>query len=699
MPTQNYRSALLSGSAFLVLAAAAQAQTPAASAAHGSAAGGPQATYLSPVVVEVELGDDPYSRPAAASRIGRDEIDQFGGQNLDDVLRATPGVFTRDSVQNPGIAVNIRGMEGSGRVNMMIDGVRQNFRFTGHEAQGFAYVDPAFIVGVDINRGAVSGAGGAGALAGSVNFRTIGVADLISKGKDWGALASATYGTNGTGWSESVAGAYRFSDSFAVAGGVSKRDPRDYKNGDGETVPHTGQDLTSGIVKLEFTPNADHSLKLGGILHGNEFYGNSYFQDVTSRQFTANYAYTPGKDWVDLRVNAYGSYVKMKYTGALTALTSVGRVIEDTGLGFDVSNTSRFRLGPVAVAANYGVEYFHDDVDVKNSDAVPDRGVNPSGKSSIASVFSTTTFTYGIADLSLGLRYDRFTLEGNGSVVAENPLGMPAGPYSLDREDGRLNPKVTLAFNPRPWLQPFVTYAEAFRAPTVSETLTGGNHPSASGGPRMSFFPNPFLEPEISKGWEIGANIRKNDVFVAGDRFRFKGNYFYNNVDNYVTANMAGGVHFFNNPGTSVVQGVELQGAYDAGFAFASLGYTYTHSDLPSQVNGFGAQSYLPDHIFTGTVGARFFDQHLTVGSRIYAVSKSYVGEINVAAGDDPHEKGYATVDLFANYLFDNGFELNANVTNLFDRSYTPALSTSPGSAGIDTGRGRTFLVTAKARF
>ncbi|BBK36297.1 hemin receptor [Allostella sp. ATCC 35155] len=692
MTSYRYRLALLSGAAPLVLASAVAAQTV------PSTGRSQPATYLSPVVVEAGPVEDPYAKPAATGRVGRDEIEQFGGNNLDDVLRAQPGVFTRDSVQNPGIAVNMRGLEGSGRVNMMVDGVRQNFRFTGHEAQGFAYVDPAFIVGVDINRGAVSGAGGAGALAGSVNFRTVGVDDLIAPGRSWGAQAATTYGTNGAGWAESAMGAVRLTDKVAVAGGISKRDSRSYRNGDGDKVPNTGQDIISGIMKLDLKAGDSHSLKLGANIYRNEFFANSYFQDVDSRQFTANYAYAPGSDLVDLRVNAYYNYVRMKYTGALSASSALGRVIEDGGFGGDVTNTSRFALGPVRVTASYGVEYFKDDVEVRNSDAVPDRGVNPSGESSIGSVFSTTTFSYGIADLVVGLRYDHFTANGTGSVVEGNPLGMPAGPYEVDRSEGRFNPKVTLAINATPWLQPFVTYGEAFRAPTVSELLTGGDHPSQQGGPRQSFFPNPFLEPEVSKGWEIGANIRRNDVLFAGDRLRFKGNYYYNRIDNYVTANLTGGVHFANNPGTSTVQGVELQGAYDAGVAFASFAYTFTDSELPSQVNGFGAQSYLPDHVASLTAGARFLDRALTVGGRINAVSESYVGEVNVAAGTDPHEDGYVTADLFANYQITENFELNANVTNLFDRAYSPALSTSPGVGGA-TGRGRTFLVTAKARF
>ncbi|NJO24012.1 MAG: TonB-dependent receptor plug domain-containing protein, partial [Sphingomonadales bacterium] len=120
-----------------------------------------------------------YTTPAAVSYAGKSEVGTFGQLDTGDVLRSMPGTFTRENPQNPGVAVNIRGLEGSGRVNMMIDGVRQNFRFTGHEAQGFAYVDPALLAGVDIARGAVSTVGGAGALVGTANLRTLDVDDIV----------------------------------------------------------------------------------------------------------------------------------------------------------------------------------------------------------------------------------------------------------------------------------------------------------------------------------------------------------------------------------------------------------------------------------------------------------------------------------------------------------------------------------------
>lgn len=265
------------------------------------------------------------------------------------------------------------------------------------------------------------------------------------------------------------------------------------------------------------------------------------------------------------------------------------------------------------VKAEYGAEYFHDDVDGKNN-LVPSNaaGVNGVGESSIAGVFSQTTWSHGIFDLITALRYDHYTIDGTFAAVANppSPIGLPPGNYALDRSEGRLNPKVTLAAQVTPWLQPYVTYAEAFRAPTIQESLLGGSHPS---GANVVFYPNPFLNPEISKGWEFGANIKVDGLIVNRDRFRFKADYFNNNIENYITGVFTafGQGVFENVPGLSNQQGVELQGMYDAGYVFGSLAYTYTHTNLPTQINGLGAQSYLPEHILVLTGGLRFLDQKL----------------------------------------------------------------------------------------
>lgn len=697
----KFRARLLTCTALVSIAlgsqaSAQQAQTNASAATEEATSSEP--TYLSPIIVTAGGGKNPYGVAGPTSEITADEIEQFGGKNLDDVLRATPGVFTRDNVQNPGVAVNIRGLEGSGRVNMMIDGVRQNFRFTGHEAQGFTYLEPAFLAGTDITRGYVSGVGGGNALMGAVNFRTWDIDDLIKDGKNYGGFVTATYGTNQAGWSEAAVGAYRFNDMFSVLGGISKRDAGNYENGDGVTVPYTESDVAAGLFKVQFTPNDEHRLELGANLFNDDFMANSYFQTVHSRTYNLSYSWDPASELIDFKINAYRNQVEMTYDRPLTVGSFSGRNIEDVGTGFDISNTSLFDLGEVQIKSNYGFEYFSDDYRVINSTAVPGAGVNGSGENANYSLFSSTTFSHGITDLTFGLRYDRSSLEGTGAVAAGNPLGMPTGAYSVDRSIGNLNPSVTLALKPTEWFNPYITYAHTSRPPTISETFAGGTHPGAG---VMRFFPNPFLEPEESKGWDIGANFTFDDLITAGDSLRLKANYFNNRIENYIVGSMTagGGFYFDNVPGTSKVQGIELQAAYDAGGYFGSLSYTHTESKLPSQVNGFGAQSYLPEDIFSATVGARFLDQRLTVGTRAYLVSESYIGDVNASLyGLPAYQSGYGLVDLFANYKLENGLEFSANVSNVFDKTYTPALSTSPGGP-TDTGRGRTFFITAKASF
>jgi hemoglobin/transferrin/lactoferrin receptor protein len=231
--------------------------------------------------------------------------------------------------------------------------------------------------------------------------------------------------------------------------------------------------------------------------------------------------------------------------------------------------------------------------------------------------------------------------------------------------------------------------------------MMGGSHPSTSGPPSPGFIANPNLKPEVAKTVEVGANIVRDGVVTADDSLQVKADVFMSKVENYITAQTAktGDLYFGNSPGISTITGFEIQAGYDAGVAFASASYSHTNTDLPSQVNGLGAQSFLPADIFAATLGTRWLEDHsLTMGGRYYAVSQSYIGTVNVSGGASPYAPGYQLVDLFANYKMQNGLELGANISNVFNVAYTPALSTTP-SLTVAAGRGRTFELTAKARF
>ena len=644
-----------------------------------------------------------YNAPAGITVVGGAELDTFGSVRVDNVLRAQAGTFSRESVNQPGIAVNIRGFEGMGRVNMMLDGARQNFRFLGHESSGFLYVDPQLLAGIDIQRGAISTVGGAGALSGSANFRTLGVEDIIMAGKDSGVLTSATWGSNGVGWSEMFAAAAR-TDTAGVAAAISHRNQGLYKNGDGQTVPFGDQDLLSGLAKIYIKPTPGVRVDFGSVLYDNNFTSNSYEQDLKSTLFTGKFAYTPSDNpLVNFKANVHYSDVRMEYLRGLNAFaTSVGRIVENKGTGFDLSNTSQFWLGAVAVKSTYGFEYQHDDFKVSNG------GVNPAGEMQVGGAFSETTFRYGMFDLIGGLRYDFYKLNGVTSVLREDPGSpLPIGVYDVDQEEGRINPKLTLAARLTDWMKVYATYSESMRAPTTTEMLVGGEHP---GGGSASYVANPFLKPEIQRGFEIGANFVGRNVLTSKDTFAMKVAYFRMNVEDYiVTCNNTGPVPppplvqwFCNAEGTTPVQGVEVQMDYDAGYAFAGLAYTYTKSDLEPQSPGNGASQYMPDHNLVLTGGVRLFDQALTLGARAYFVSDA----------DDPsapaprfRRPGYELLDVFASYKIREGFDISATVTNVLDEAYTPVLGTAPSSSDPlnpfsgETGRGRTFLLNTRIQF
>ena len=221
--------------------------------------------------------------------------------------------------------------------------------------------------------------------------------------------------------------------------------------------------------------------------------------------------------------------------------------------------------------------------------------MNPSGWSSTSGVFSETTLSKGIFDLIVGLRYDMYDINGSGNADPSFglPPGVAAGPFKLDKSGGNFNPKVTLAARATDWFQPYITYSESSRPPDVSELFTGGVHP---GGANIGFLPNPLLNPESQQGLEVGANIKQDNLFFSGDSFRLKADYYHMDVADYVAACFTdmGAAYFCNAPGNSQVQGVDLQGMYDAGYAFAGPSYTFTHTDLPPQTDGFGAHSALP---------------------------------------------------------------------------------------------------------
>ncbi len=642
-----------------------------------------EATQLPPVEVSAESA----SPPQAQSSVNRAQINLNPPLAPSDILRDMPGIWTQDP-NAPGLSISIRGMSDFGRINVMIDGARQNFQSSGHNANGTVFVDPALLAGVDVSRGTVTGTGGAGAIGGVVNLRTIGVDDVVPAGKRYGALATVIGGTNHYDLSGMMAFGAKVDPYVGVVGAFSMRSGGNYNSGDGVLQPGTAQKLYSGLFKVETKPGEDMYFNLGGVFYANNYGGasegvNSY-TSINSNTVTAKYGWKPaGNPWIDLNLGAYFNSVNEDtatdaFYGTSFAPAEATNVQVNTA-GFTMDNTSRFSAGPVDFAVAYGGEYFHDSVGSSSSISITN-GQTPQGDRGVGGGFIQANASWGIVSLIPGVRVDTYNLTGSGTNTYPYSTVTPFGPYNVNRSATGASPKITLAVRPMTGMELYGSYGNGWRPPALTETLWAGAHPGLS---FIRFIPNPFLNPETTHGYEFGAKLAYADVLQANDKVTFKADYFHTDIDDYIAQTLVLGrpasgripaylYTYQNVPGTTTTQGVELEASYDSGPVFGRLAYTNTLTSLPPTAfytdNPGRVPTQPPRDVFSTTLGVRLFEQKLTFGTRVTAVSETKVNGSPV--GSAASVPGYAVVDLFAQYKLTEQVQLFANVQNIGNNNY-----------------------------
>ncbi|WKL25766.1 TonB-dependent receptor plug domain-containing protein [Sinorhizobium meliloti] len=213
-----------------------------------------------------------YDEPASVSVVSRDAVQSRAARNANDVLDSVAGVTSnRSEAQNPGIAINVRGLQDQNRVTTMIDGARQDFQRAGHGASQRVYVDTAFLRSVEVEKGAVAGVGGAGSLGGAVNFRTVTADDIIKPDRDRGVELNAETGTNAYYFNGSLIGAARFSEDFSVLGGVSRKQGRRLRLRPERQVPAArscGHDRRRRFLPVLASRNLRHASESRGLAVG-----------------------------------------------------------------------------------------------------------------------------------------------------------------------------------------------------------------------------------------------------------------------------------------------------------------------------------------------------------------------------------------------------------------------------------------------
>ncbi len=133
-------------------------------------------------------GDANYVTAGSSAFLDEQNIQRFRGSSVGDFLKGTPGVLTGDNRNSGAIDVNVRGMQGFGRVPVVVDGtLQQNTVYRGYSGVASRnYVDPDLIGGAVIEKGPSASVYGVGATGGLVRMETINADDIITGDKNWG---------------------------------------------------------------------------------------------------------------------------------------------------------------------------------------------------------------------------------------------------------------------------------------------------------------------------------------------------------------------------------------------------------------------------------------------------------------------------------------------------------------------------------
>lgn len=596
--------------------------------------------------------------PSSSSVVSAETLEIFQPDDVSEIFRGVPGVETQTDGTDPSTAINIRGLQDFGRVNVLIEGARQDFQRSGHGPDGMFYLEPELIKQVDITRGPGAVVYGSGAIGGVVNFELKDASDILSPDERMGGVIKASYDTNDEGILLSGIGAIQ-EDNFDILGNVVWRQDENYSDGNGNEVNDTGEEIVSGLVKAKFRPGEGHEFTaIASIFDatyetGPTFATNNPVRDSETRSTNLigkwNFE-SPDNPLIDVSANVYYTNTQ---TDQVRRGTMNARSFEIDTYGFDLFNTSRFEAGAFSHELTYGIDGFLDEVEVVDPGGTGAL-FTPSGERTVFGGFVQDKAQYQEwLEIIAALRFDSYELDGTGG---------------LNLEGTNVSPKLTVAVTPVEGIQFFATYAEGFRAPAITEVFNAGSHP-----PPFVFdlLPNTNLKPEEAENVEFGVNLKQDGIFSEDDRFRAKIVYFDNSIENYIEGRLT----FMPPPATSTFQyvnvaqaeisGLEIEASYEVGNFFSSLAYSNIRGD---DVTANQPLTSIRPEKFSATAGLRFLDDTLIVGGRVTAVAKQNRAPASVAA--NLVGNSYELVDLFLNYAPDDRSSYGIVLNNITDEHY-----------------------------
>lgn len=601
--------------------------------------------------------------------------------DLGDLLEFTPGVEVGGGPRRSGQAARIRGFD-EDQIITLIDGNRQNFEGF-HDGRYF--IDPNLLKSVEVVKGASSAIYGGGGIGGVVAFETKDAADLLRPGETSGALSSLGYRTADNQFSPAFS-AFALSEGWDLLAAAAYRNSGSIEQGNGKKL-RSDNEMRSAMFKAGRTFNNFHTFKLRArLLKDDAEEPNNPTTDIdpvdnlrvdkeiTDGQFGLEYAFfDPANKLLDLKLHAYHNRAEVEETDLEDARKGriQSRKVKTNGFTADnktlitVSESQKHNL-------SYGFEIYKDEQTGSNSKSAD------GGRGGVPNAEATSYGFYLQDEIDINADFGRLLL----APAARFDDYKSEDKQGRSQNKNRLSPKFSLTYKPTNEVMVFGSWAQAFRAPKLTEVYASGQHfPAVVANirgravtvlPQNNFIPNPNLKPERVTTLEFGAGVDFADALLKGDRLTLKGSYYAGEGRDFIAQEInirAGETRFYNVPRAEIF-GFELEGGYELNPINIKTGLSYTEGE--DERTG----EYLSNNVpLTLVLDISYRDEEI---NSVFGWRSRFARKRDKFSDAEAEEYaslgGYAVHDFYYRWDPEDGalsaLTLDAGIENIFDKAY-----------------------------
>jgi len=594
-------------------------------------------------------------------KIDQDALEKTQAGDLKDIFKdeAEVSVGGASSVAQK---VYVRGLE-STMLNVTIDGAKQSSSTFHH--QGSISIEPELLKQVEVQAGAGDALSGAGALGGSLSFKTKDPQDLLDAGQRFGALVKGNYSSNANAYKTSLSLYGALNDNWSAMATIVQTEADNYEDGNGNEIEYSKYNQQNGLVKLVGTFDNNQRLSFSydsRVDDGDKLFrpnwgsANTFPVEMEAHRTTSTVEYSinpTNNKWLSLETNAYYTENNIHRVS-----DSVDGIVET--YGFDIRNTGEFSKHSIT----YGFDYRNDKSNFEEGSAE-----KRTDEGDVYGLYLQAKFQLAEAWLlNIGSRYDIYQMTDADDNKFENK---------------GFSPNASLQFTPLDNLQFELGYAQAIRGAQVRESylLYDGGYSIAAD-----------INEERAENIEFSVDYQLNALALFAK-------VYHSTIDDVIhtgawdPSSTPNPYYVFDNQGELVTKGVSLGINYNWQALQTSVTYNHNTAELNDEPLGSYDTNLGTSTGDTINTNVNYqFSNSLNAGW-----SANFVTHLSDTNSEDLEKAGYGVHDIYGQWLplNDDALKITLSISNLFNKQYRDQATvgeTIYGHAG-DMAPGRDFKI------